>query len=484
MRAVPRPAMALLALGGVALLAVWAWWPRQRAAPVPELALDGLQPEVARKIEGLRRRLLAEPDSAPRWGWLAVNLDVHDLRKESIPFYARAAELDPRDVRWPYYGAIALESMGSDDALAWFERARELAPDYPAVHVRYGRALLDRNRWDDAAAAFRSALEAAPGTSDAHLGMAQVALLQGDLESSRQHLLLALDAVPDHGEAHGLLAEVYRRLGRPEDARRELLRARESPAETPVADPLLAPWSAEGSSVYWHTRRGHDALDRGDFEEAARELELALAAQPDAKESNNLGLALRRLGRPAEAEARFRAAAALDPSFAEALMNLGTTLAELGRRDEAIASVEQALAVEPAFAEGYASLGTLYSAAGRYGEAAAVLRRGLDQAPDDLRIALRLALILATAPSAAVRDGAEAVRLAGKVCEATGYRNAEALDVLAAAYAETGMFVRAVETAESAYEHALAKRRTELAEQIGGRLASYKQGRPYRQPAP
>lgn len=478
-----RPAPARPALWVLALLATWASCTRQRAEAVPELEVDGLQPEVARKIEGLRRHLLADPESASRWGRLAVNLDVHDLRRESIPFYARAAELDPGEVRWPYYGAIALESMGSDEALAWFERARELAPDYPPVHVRYGRALLDRSRWDDAARAFRRALETASGTPHAHLGLAQIALLRSDPESSRRHLLRALDSAPDHGEAHGLLAEVYRRLDRPRDARDALLRARESPPEMPLPDPLLAAWSAEGASAYWHSRRGHDALERGAFEEAVRELELALDAEPDAAESNNLGLALRRLGRHAEAEARFRDAADIDPAFPEALVNLGTTLDELGRTGEAIASVEQAIVIDPGFADGYASLGTLYLKAGRYGDAAAALREGLDRSPDDLRIALRLALALATAPSAAVRDGNEAVGLARKVCEATGYQNSGALDVLAAAYAETGAFERAVATAEKARERALAERRADLADQIDRRLASYRNGRPYRQPA-
>ncbi|MEE8524721.1 MAG: tetratricopeptide repeat protein, partial [Thermoanaerobaculia bacterium] len=303
MRSTPRLAITLLALGGLALAAIWAARPRQQAVAVPALDLDGLQPEVARKIDSLRRRLEADPGAAAPWGELAVNLDVHDLRREAVPFYARAAALDPSEVRWLYYGAIVLEDMGSEEALAWFESARELAPDYPPVHVRYAQALLDRGRWPEAAQAFRRAIEAAPQTSHAHLGLAQIALAQGDPESSREHLSRALEAAPDHGEAHGLLAEVYRRLERPQDARRALLRASQSPSDTALPDPLVRQWAAEGASVYWHLMRGHLALERGAFEDAVREIELALAAEPHAREYNNLGLALRRLGRHAEAEA-------------------------------------------------------------------------------------------------------------------------------------------------------------------------------------
>lgn len=477
MSSASRWAIPVLVFGCLALAAC-----RPRPEPVPALDLDGLEPEVARKIESLRRLLENDPTSAERWGRLAVNLDVHDLRRQSIPFYARAAALDPSEMRWPYYGAIALEDMGSEEAPAWFERARQLAPDYPPVHVRYARALFDRGRLEEAERAFQRAIAADPRAAHAYLGLARIALVRGDPEASRQHLLQALAAAPELGEAHGLLAEVYRRLERPQEARRELQRAAPSPSPTPLPDPLLAYWSAEGSSVYWRVTRGHAALERGDFEQAVRELALALEARPDADEYNNLGLALRRLGRLAEAEESFRDAVAVEPSHRGALVNLGTALDELGRPDEAIASIEQALAVDPTFAEGYANLGNLYLETGRFADAAGVFRRGLGQAPEDLRLTLRLAWVLATAPSFEVRDGIEAARLAQKVCDATGNRNAGAMDVLAAALAETGDFERAVATAARARDLAVAGRRAELVEQIGSRLTSYRNGRPYRQP--
>ena len=48
-----------------------------------------------------------------------------------------------------------------------------------------------------------------------------------------------------------------------------------------------------------------------------------------------------------------------------------------------------------------------------------------------------LAWLLATAPDARFRDGPRAVEHATRACELSGWRDAAALDTLAAAYAET-----------------------------------------------
>ena len=119
--------------------------------------------------------------------------------------------------------------------------------------------------------------------------------------------------------------------------------------------------------------------------------------------------------------------------------------------------------------------------AGRRSEAAAAFRAGLAADPDDPRLAARLAWLLATAPEDSLRDGAEAVRLAERAVKVTGDRLPEALDVLAAAYAEAGRFDDATATARRARELATAAGGTALAAEIGQRLALYEVAKPYRQ---
>ena len=72
----------------------------------------------------------------------------------------------------------------------------------------------------------------------------------------------------------------------------------------------------------------------------------------------------------------------------------------------------------------------------------------------------------ATSPDEALRDGAEAVELAGRACRLTNGRNAEALYALAAGYAQMGRFPEGADTAEAAIRTALAAGNRGLAETI------------------
>lgn len=85
-----------------------------------------------------------------------------------------------------------------------------------------------------------------------------------------------------------------------------------------------------------------------------------------------------------------------------------------------------------------------------------------------------LARVLATTTNDALRNGVEAFQLVKRADEPTRHKNPAVLDTLAAAYAETGSFTQAVQTAERAFELALAIGNERLAAQIQKRLESYK----------
>lgn len=95
----------------------------------------------------------------------------------------------------------------------------------------------------------------------------------------------------------------------------------------------------------------------------------------------------------------------------------------------------------------------------------------------------RLAWLLATSPDAAVRDGAAALKHATRAAEIAGGDDADALDTLAAAQAETGDFASAVASLEKAA--AVAWKSTSPAERervygIRERMRSYLAQQPYR----
>ena len=84
------------------------------------------------------------------------------------------------------------------------------------------------------------------------------------------------------------------------------------------------------------------------------------------------------------------------------------------------------------------------------------------------------------AREARLRNGPEAVDLAGKAVELSRGQSAEILGTLAAAYAETGRFADAVRTADRAANLASAHGDSKLADACRAQLTVYRSGRPYR----
>ena len=453
--------------------------PRTSLALLPDPDLSAAEAPVGEKIRALHREVRRHPRSAAAWGKLAMNLDVHGF-PEAVQTYKQAASLDPNDFRWVYYLAIVQQGLRSPEAAEWFERSRPLRPDYLPLLVRYGQALADIGLLENASDAFRQALGVNPKSSHAHLGLAQVALLQGDLPTSQDHLVRALEISPRYGQVHELLAEVYRRRNQPAEADRELRKSHQLPDELPLPDTVFVDLMREGISSYWFLRRGKAYVQARMYDAAHREFQQAVEVRPDAETHTFLAHALQQSEKTHEAIEHYRAALTLRPTYREALMGLGSALSEMGQVQQAIAYLVQAKELYPAEPDAYLGLGILHERSGNQAKAIDELRQGLANAPEDYRIATRLARLLATSSSPELRNGAEAVRLAETASEIMSHGDPETLDVLAAAYAENGQFETAVETARQAHELAVSEGRLYLAAQIEGRLKSYQARQPIR----
>src|SRR5262249_33124197 len=92
----------------------------------------------------------------------------------------------------------------------------------------------------------------------------------------------------------------------------------------------------------------------------------------------------------------------------------------------------------------------------------------------------RLAWVLATHPDAAVRNPDEALRLARHATQASGNRDPEMLDTLAAAPAASGQLCDAIATSGRAPALADDRPAAPLAADIAARLALYRAGQSYR----
>jgi len=120
-------------------------------------------------------------------------------------------------------------------------------------------------------------------------------------------------------------------------------------------------------------------------EEPARALELlrsAIAARPGvAIYWNNLGNAMRALGRSDEAAAAYRESLELDSRYALAWYNLGALSLDSGDDAAAHAAFETALSQDSALAAAAVALAGLLARGGRAAEAESCLRRALAAAP-------------------------------------------------------------------------------------------------------
>jgi tetratricopeptide (TPR) repeat protein len=113
---------------------------------------------------------------------------------------------------------------------------------------------------------------------------------------------------------------------------------------------------------------------------------------------------------------------------------------------------------------------------GQYDKALADIEQAGLLDPNSMDVYKALAWIQATSPEARYRDGNKAVINGTKACELSKWKDAEYLDVLAAAYAEAGQFEEAVHRAKQALGLAWAEFRPELA----ARLELYLAKKPYR----
>jgi len=88
-------------------------------------------------------------------------------------------------------------------------------------------------------------------------------------------------------------------------------------------------------------------LEIGRYESAIDHFKASLAFKPSAQARYNLGTAQTMAHRLDDAEASFREALKLEPSYANAHNNLGNVLLALGRNDEAVEEFREVLRLQP-----------------------------------------------------------------------------------------------------------------------------------------
>ena len=227
-----------------------------------------------------------------------------------------------------------------------------------------------------------------------------------------------------------------------------------------------------------HNNLGVALMQSGKFDEAITHFRLVVEANPDVPQAlYNLGSALLEAGRAGEAIGPLERVVEANPRSAASQGTLGRALAAQHRWDSAISHLGQAIEIDPVSAEARFNLADALYAQGKTIDALAQWREGLKLDPGNVAVLNQTAWTLATSADAAVRNGAEAVALGERAMKITAGRDPAVCDAMAAAYAEAGRFLEAVQTAQTGLAAAPAGPR---AEGLRARAALYAKGLPYR----
>jgi tetratricopeptide (TPR) repeat protein len=192
---------------------------------------------------------------------------------------------------------------------------------------------------------------------------------------------------------------------------------------------------------------------------------------------NKLGIALLKKGKLDDSITNLRKALLFNPASAETRYNLALALIQQGKMNEAESHYHEAMRIKPNYATAHENIGDVYLVRGKIEEAIACWNRVFELDPGRADIINDIAWLRATHERDEFRDPEEALRLAQRACELTGYGRPNFLDTLAAAYAAAGKFPEAIETAKKAINLARLADRKQLANEIQTHLQLYERER-------
>src|SRR5262249_23670045 len=128
-------------------------------------------------------------------------------------------------------------------------------------------------------------------------------------------------------------------------------------------------------------------------------------------------------------------------------------------------------------------VGTVLVQEGRITEGVEEWEKVLLIQPDNGNALINLAWVFATSPDDSLRDGSRAVQLAEQAMRISGGRMPMVWRTLAAAYAENGRFVEAIQTAQRGMELAHNQGNSGLAAELQKVIALYETGKTLRDPS-
>ena len=194
---------------------------------------------------------------------------------------------------------------------------------------------------------------------------------------------------------------------------------------------------------------------------------------------NSLAAILDQRGLIDESTTHYDKAISMRPDYGDPYLNLGNLLFKQGRTDDAMAQWEKALGTQPHDAAFHVLLGDAFLRAGSEKVAIAEYERAARISAQDPISRNNLAWLLATSSDASIRDGDRATRFAEEAVRLSHGKDPNYLRTLAAAYAESGRFDDANETARRGLQLAETQHNSTLINALRDEIALYELGLAY-----
>ena len=192
---------------------------------------------------------------------------VREEQKKSDPISARASGSNPYLVdladynkRFPkkavkeFERGVNAEQKGErDDAIAHYEGALKIAPDYYPAHNNLGSLYLGKSDFKSAEAEFRESVRLDQNEAQAYFNLGNVLMLTGRYRESEAALESGLQRSPNSAFARFLQGCLFARTGKFEEAEKSLREALQ-------LDPAMSQAHLQLVNLYLQQKRKEDAV--------------------------------------------------------------------------------------------------------------------------------------------------------------------------------------------------------------------------------
>jgi Flp pilus assembly protein TadD len=198
-----------------------------------------------------------------------VTLRPREEQKKNDPMGARVSGSNPYlvspdeyDKRFPkkavkeYQRGVGAEHKGErEEAIAHYEGALKIAPDYYPAHNNLGALYLSKSDFQSAEAQFRESVRLDQNEAQAYFNLGNVLMLTGRYTESEAALAAGLQRRPDSAFARFLLGCLFARTGKFDAAEKSLREALQ-------LDPSMSQAHLQLVNVYLQQKRKEDAVQQ------------------------------------------------------------------------------------------------------------------------------------------------------------------------------------------------------------------------------